>query len=162
MPTLLVPNAALKGLGGQCSGDSGGPLIVRGKTAADDVQIGIVSWSDKLDVEDGEEDLSCKKLPGVLTDVARVRDWIDASIRILTQPLTGSGEDRAACCPACRHGFASTPPYGGSTQAFMGCPAASAPCCQRRMISAALASPAGLALGPPREVWCLQLLCSDG
>ena len=146
----------MEGLGGQCRGDSGGPMFVRGKTAADDMQIGVVSWSYK------DTELPCQELPGVLTDVADVRRWIDASIRILTQPLTGSGEDRAACCPACRHGFASTPPYGGSTQAFMGCPAARAACCQRRMISAALASPAGLALGPPREVWCLQLLCSDG
>lgn len=100
-------------------------MFVRGKTAADDMQIGVVSWSYK------DTELPCQELPGVLTDVADVRRWIDASIRILTQPLTGSGEDRAACC-------------------------------QRRMISAALASPAGLALGPPREVWCLQLLCSDG
>lgn len=29
---------------GSCQGDSGGPLVILGETAADDVQVGIVSW----------------------------------------------------------------------------------------------------------------------
>ncbi|KAI3427263.1 hypothetical protein D9Q98_007196 [Chlorella vulgaris] len=74
----------VKGPGGQCSGDSGGPLFVRGKTAAQDVVVGLVSWSNK------DVDRPCTTLPGVLTDVSVVRPWIDAALRALTVPLTGS------------------------------------------------------------------------
>jgi hypothetical protein len=33
------------GLSGQCSGDSGGPYIIKGESANDDIQVGMVSWS---------------------------------------------------------------------------------------------------------------------
>ncbi|XP_016947976.1 trypsin-1 [Drosophila biarmipes] len=49
---------------GQCSGDSGGPLIVTGS----DTQVGIVSWSIK----------PCARppFPGVFTEVSAYVDWI--------------------------------------------------------------------------------------
>lgn len=34
----------LAGSGGQCYGDSGGPVILMGSTADEDIQVGIVSW----------------------------------------------------------------------------------------------------------------------
>jgi len=49
---------------GQCSGDSGGPLILTGS----DTQVGIVSWSIK----------PCARppFPGVFTEVSAYVDWI--------------------------------------------------------------------------------------
>ncbi|KAH8366631.1 hypothetical protein KR084_007385, partial [Drosophila pseudotakahashii] len=49
---------------GQCSGDSGGPLILTGS----DIQVGIVSWSIK----------PCARppFPGVFTEVSAYVDWI--------------------------------------------------------------------------------------
>ncbi|KAM8719805.1 hypothetical protein ACLKA7_005947 [Drosophila subpalustris] len=53
---------------GQCSGDSGGPLLISGK----DTQIGIVSWSVK----------PCTRppYPGVFTEVSAYVDWIVATV----------------------------------------------------------------------------------
>lgn len=51
--------------------------------------MGLVSWSNK------DVDRPCTTLPGVLTDVSVVRPWIDAALRALTVPLTGSGEQAA-------------------------------------------------------------------
>jgi len=48
-----------------CQGDSGGPLIVRGNNAANDMQIGVVSWG-----------IGCAYLPGVFSRVSIVYDWI--------------------------------------------------------------------------------------
>ncbi|KAH8270937.1 hypothetical protein KR044_001912, partial [Drosophila immigrans] len=53
---------------GQCSGDSGGPLLLAGT----DTQIGIVSWSIK----------PCTRppYPGVFTEVSAYVDWIVATV----------------------------------------------------------------------------------
>ncbi|XP_034478126.1 trypsin-1 [Drosophila innubila] len=54
---------------GQCSGDSGGPLLIGGKERnGSDTQIGIVSWSVK----------PCTRppYPGVFTEVSAYVDWI--------------------------------------------------------------------------------------
>mmetsp|Transcript_25215 Transcript_25215/g.37244 ORF Transcript_25215/g.37244 Transcript_25215/m.37244 type:complete len:323 (+) Transcript_25215:357-1325(+) len=60
--------AGVKG-GGQdaCSGDSGGPLIVRGKDARKDVVAGIVSWG---------RGCANEKFPGVYTRVYHYSSWI--------------------------------------------------------------------------------------
>lgn len=50
---------------GQCSGDSGGPLLVDG------VQVGIVSWSVKP--------CTVPPYPGVYTGVSHYIDWIEAN-----------------------------------------------------------------------------------
>jgi trypsin len=52
------------GYKGQCSGDSGGPLLVNG------IQVGIVSWSVKP--------CAVPPFPGVYTAVASYADWITA------------------------------------------------------------------------------------
>ena len=54
-----------------CQGDSGGPLIVLGATAADDVQVGVVSWGEQCGTADK---------PGVYADVAYLESWIDSMI----------------------------------------------------------------------------------
>lgn len=57
-----------------CQGDSGGPLYLGGKTAANDTVYGIVSWGIG----------GCaSSYPGVYTDVARMRNWIDSGIKAL-------------------------------------------------------------------------------
>ncbi|XP_044736376.1 trypsin-7-like [Chrysoperla carnea] len=53
---------------GQCSGDSGGPLIVDGKV------VGLVSWSVKPCARAG--------YPGVFTRVASYRDWIHCKTKV--------------------------------------------------------------------------------
>ncbi|XP_060522627.1 trypsin-7-like [Cylas formicarius] len=58
--TQMLCGGDLEDKTGQCNGDSGGPLIV------DDVQIGIVSWSDK----------PCITGPGAFTRISIYRDWI--------------------------------------------------------------------------------------
>ncbi|XP_073831794.1 trypsin-like [Musca autumnalis] len=50
---------------GQCSGDSGGPLMLNNR------QIGVVSWSLK----------PCAKKPGVFTNVSYYIDWIKETIK---------------------------------------------------------------------------------
>mmetsp|Transcript_591 Transcript_591/g.839 ORF Transcript_591/g.839 Transcript_591/m.839 type:complete len:367 (+) Transcript_591:37-1137(+) len=52
---------------GMCSGDSGGPLIVRGDSPEDDLQVGLVSWG------------ACgsnTELPGVYARVSSRYEWI--------------------------------------------------------------------------------------
>lgn len=58
---------------GQCSGDSGGPLLVNGK------QVGIVSWSVKP--------CAIAPYPGVLTEVAYYIDWINHIIGRAVEPM---------------------------------------------------------------------------
>lgn len=53
--------AELNGDGLTCKGDSGGPLIVRGATAAQDIQIGVTSWSNHDD-----KATACRTFPGGL------------------------------------------------------------------------------------------------
>ena len=52
-----------------------------------------MSWSDKE-----VHKLPLQDLPGVSADVADVRRWIDAPVRVLTQPQAGSGERPGTCC----------------------------------------------------------------
>ena len=56
---------------GSCLGDSGSPLIVRGNTAAEDVQVGLVSFG-----------LDCNHdtLPGVYARVSSEIDWITEQV----------------------------------------------------------------------------------
>lgn len=53
---------------GQCSGDSGGPLLVNG------VEVGVVSWSEKP--------CTIAPYPGVYTQVSYYREWIRQVARV--------------------------------------------------------------------------------
>jgi len=63
-----------------CHGDSGGPLIVLGKTPDEDIQVGVVSWGD---------DCALMTKPGVYADVAYFQSWIDTVLcKYSTTPPT--------------------------------------------------------------------------
>lgn len=53
---------------GQCSGDSGGPLLYK------NMQIGLVSWSLK----------PCASKPGIFTNVSYYIKWINEMTRLIT------------------------------------------------------------------------------
>ena len=53
-----------------CQGDSGGPMFIRGKNAANDVQVGIVSFGGP----------GCGRFPGVYTRVSKYSKWIDSNV----------------------------------------------------------------------------------
>jgi len=63
---------AREGTKSSCKGDSGGPLIVKGTNAAQDVQVGIVSWGWPCDCTED--------LPAVYCRVAFDSDWIASNI----------------------------------------------------------------------------------
>eukprot|EP00873_Tetraselmis_striata_P007482 jgi/Tetstr1/427746/TSEL_017868.t1 len=66
-----------------CAGDSGGPLLVRGQhDSADDIQVGIVSFG-----------VGCadERYPGVYTDVATMRPWIEERLAAWGLALPCSG-----------------------------------------------------------------------
>lgn len=50
-----------------CQGDSGGPLFLKGDSAEDDLQVGIVSWG---------YDCADRNYPGVYARVSSVYDWV--------------------------------------------------------------------------------------
>eukprot|EP00588_Corethron_pennatum_P025948 CAMPEP_0194315538 /NCGR_PEP_ID=MMETSP0171-20130528/12353_1 /TAXON_ID=218684 /ORGANISM="Corethron pennatum, Strain L29A3" /LENGTH=335 /DNA_ID=CAMNT_0039071399 /DNA_START=133 /DNA_END=1137 /DNA_ORIENTATION=+ len=53
-----------------CHGDSGGPVIVRGDTPAEDIIVGTVSWG-----------LAClHEVPSVYADIGAIRKWIDETL----------------------------------------------------------------------------------
>jgi hypothetical protein len=58
-----------------CQGDGGGPLVCQLQNASTYVQVGIVSWG-----------IGCgaNNIPGVYTNVARFRNWIDSSLENMT------------------------------------------------------------------------------
>jgi trypsin len=60
-----------------CTGDSGGPLIIKGENASADILVGVVSWGYGC-----AEDVSVI-LPGVYSRVSTVKSWIDGWMRKL-------------------------------------------------------------------------------
>lgn len=57
-----------------CTGDSGGPLIIKGENASADILVGVVSWGYGC-----AEDVSVI-LPGVYSRVSTVKSWIEEQI----------------------------------------------------------------------------------
>ena len=57
----------------KCSGDSGGPLLIKGDdpTGADDVEVGVVSWGYKCAIEG---------YPGVYARVSEAYDWVQEQL----------------------------------------------------------------------------------
>ncbi|KAI7839839.1 hypothetical protein COHA_006424 [Chlorella ohadii] len=56
-----------------CQGDSGGPLFLKGANSTADMLVGVTSWGEGC----------AAGYPGVYSDVAYARKWIDASIQYL-------------------------------------------------------------------------------
>ncbi|KAL4424350.1 hypothetical protein ABPG75_001651 [Micractinium tetrahymenae] len=59
---------------GTCSGDSGGPVFVKGRNASEDVVIGVDSFGPR----------PCGSYVDGITDVGALRNWIDATVSALT------------------------------------------------------------------------------
>ena len=74
--SAIVGNGTLcaggDGKKGTCSGDSGGPLLMKGSSAQNDVQIGVTSLGPEDCAEDG--------YPDVFTRVSYVAQWIDGQV----------------------------------------------------------------------------------
>ena len=62
-----------------CNGSSGGPLIVKGKSPAEDVQVGVVSWG-----------IGCAELPGVYSRLTKGHKWIKKTVKKLGSELPKS------------------------------------------------------------------------
>jgi len=68
-----------------CQGDSGGPLVVkRSDDAADDIQVGIVSWG-----------IGCAFLPGVFSRISEAYDW---TVDTVCDEDDGSNDPPASLC----------------------------------------------------------------
>ena len=61
-----------------CSGDSGGPLIIKGSDASEDIQVGVVSWGFGCAYPD---------FPGVYARVSNQISWIKSIICILSNDV---------------------------------------------------------------------------
>jgi Trypsin len=69
----MICAGASSGGKGTCHGDSGGPLIILGNSATQDVQVGIVSFG-------SSEGCSIVNYPSVFTRVSNYRQWIQDRI----------------------------------------------------------------------------------
>ena len=56
-----------------CFGDSGGALIIDGGRAADDIQIGVVSWGEEFPCDADDK-------PGVYARISEYYDWIRKTV----------------------------------------------------------------------------------
>lgn len=65
-----------------CKGDSGGPLIKLGKTAAEDTVVGVVSWG-----------VGCGRYPGVYARISAQREWINSIVRDNGGKMCSEGSD---------------------------------------------------------------------
>jgi secreted trypsin-like serine protease len=65
--SMICAGASVGGKGA-CNGDSGGPLIIRGSEATQDLQVGIVSW--------GTKTCAIVDHPSVFTRVSTYRKWV--------------------------------------------------------------------------------------
>lgn len=74
-----------------CSGDSGGPIIMKGRGVMQDVQVGIVSWGHHL--------CGIKDYPGVYHRLSNSSDWVlDTASRLSSfkaPQLIGNSMDEA-------------------------------------------------------------------
>ncbi|KAL4430846.1 hypothetical protein ABPG75_006102 [Micractinium tetrahymenae] len=80
-PSLLGEGHLCAGLQAQrniCFGDSGGPLLLTGASTAEDVQLGITSFSFPVCALPG--------MPGVFTFIPHYRQWIDEQLAQLDPP----------------------------------------------------------------------------
>ena len=71
-----------------CYGDSGGPIMIKGATSEDDVQVGVTSW--------GPFDCGHPKIPAFYARISEVKDWIDNNVcRLSLNP-----PDDFGCAPS--------------------------------------------------------------
>jgi secreted trypsin-like serine protease len=71
--SAMICAGAPQGGKDSCNGDSGGPLFIRGKTANEDIQVGIVSFGDASGCAEPD-------YPGVYTRVSTYLKWIQETI----------------------------------------------------------------------------------
>jgi secreted trypsin-like serine protease len=72
-PSTMICAGFPQGGKDSCSGDSGGPLFIQGKTANEDIQVGIVSFGDASGCAEPD-------FPGVYTQVSTYVKWIQDTI----------------------------------------------------------------------------------
>ena len=72
---------------GNAAGDSGGPLFAKSTTGAP-VQVGLVSW--------GNRPFSTAEFPGVYTEIASYRSWIDSIITAYESSSRPTGIEKTA------------------------------------------------------------------
>jgi trypsin len=88
----MICAGASSGGKGACNGDSGGPLIIRGNSATQDVLVGLVSFG-------SSKGCSIVNYPSVFTRVSTYRQWLRDLICLSSNAKPGSCPNRPTPAP---------------------------------------------------------------
>jgi trypsin len=105
----MICAGASSGGKGSCKGDSGGPLIIRGNSATQDLQVGIVSFG-------SSKGCSIVNYPSVFTRVSTFRQWVRDMICLYSKVKPTSCSNVAKPTPAPTKGR-TRPPTPEPTEA---------------------------------------------
>lgn len=78
MTTAVICAGYLPGGKDACTGDSGGPLFIRGQTYAQDVLVGLTSFG---------EGCAQKNVPAGYTNILQYAPWIKQRVQALTATM---------------------------------------------------------------------------